>query len=641
MSANTSKKAQARRTASQVSLSPPLPTPDSPADAQHLSVPAGHNNALVVYSNADIISKSGLGRQELVLVAMLSGADYDTKGSKRFGLTIAIALAKAGYAKTLFDGIRRIQESPATAAFPASFQGALSRFFAQWRAVIANELRTNENRLFSRREKKLADDFEASTSFPDLSILNLYLDPTVSDPEAPGYTVPTWSRQLEISRIARFSSHMFEWGNTELRAKFRRLLWLGLALRQIRQSALSDDDELALHLSARQLPCDYLKLVTERKCEASTDFVAAWRVELDPGVFNPFVNAGLPASDPHPFPDIDEMSESERERFVAERKRAGKPSKRPAAPSGVTEYRHWIPCDILESCKEGYEVVKAQKQITERKRKEKAEEEKRRRERQLARSSPDKKKATSKSPRKGRPLPDTLTTSDAHSSDPDQQRFRIEADRTQKARQEMLAQARKEQGKAKATTLFLRVPESPVSCGSTTSRLRGSSGRSYASTSGATLSGMGFGTSSKVRSLLPQHKFSTAGPLLTPPASGEAAPPSAARRHRRTHQDSSSDDSDSPQCGHHVAKANRTSAATTSPNKLAHRHKPPAAIPVEILSSDGSSDNSFEGDLQDFLAARRQKRGTAARKAARLPPAYKSSAVRPRGTPTEVLVLSD
>ncbi|GAA5864672.1 hypothetical protein JCM3774_006036 [Rhodotorula dairenensis] len=634
LSANTSKKAQARRTASQASQSPPLSTPDSPADAEYLPVPAGHNNALVVYSNADIISKSGLGREELVLVALLSGADYDTKGSKRFGLTIAIALAKAGYAKTLFEGIRRIQDSPATAAFPASSQGALQRFFTEWRAEIANELRTNENRLFSRREKKLADDFEASTSFPDMTILSLYLDPTVSDPQAPGYVVPTWSRQLDMSRIAQFSSRMFEWGNAELRAKFRRTLWMGLAHRQIRQSVLSDDAELDLHLSARLLPCGYLKLVTERKCEASTDFVPAWRVELDPDVFNPFVDAGLPASDPYSFPDIDEMSDWERERFIADRKRAGKPSKLPAPPSGVTEYRHWIPCDILESCRDGYEVVDAYMKLVERKKKEKAEEEKRKKERQLARSSPDKKKATSRSPRKARQLPDP-TTSDGHSSDLDRQWSRIEDERAQKAREEMLAQARKGKGKAKATSLTTRVPESPISSGSTNSRLRGSSGHSYASTSGATLFGMGFGTSTKVRSLSPLNKFSTAAPFPTPPATGELATPSSRHTQRRIHLYSSSDDSETPRAGEHIAKANRTAVAATTPNKLARRRKP-SATPVEILSSDDSSDNSFEGNLEDFLAARRRKQlDSAAPKKAARPPS------RPHRAPTEVLVLSD
>lgn len=466
-----------------------------------------------------------------------------------------------------------------------------------------------------------------------MSILGLYLHPTVSDPLDPNYTVPTWSRPLDVSRIARFSSDMFEWGNVELRAKFRRNLWKGLALRQIRQSVLSDDEELDLHLSARLLPSDYLKLVTERKCEASTDFIPAWRVELDPDVFDPFINAGLPARDPHPFPDIDDMSESERERFVAKRKEDGKPSKLPAAPSGVTEYRHWIPCEILESCKEGHDIVQAHAKLVERKKKDKAEEEKRKKERQLERSSPDKKKAASRSPRKAPALPDT-PQSDEPWSDLDDQRAQIEQDRAQKARQEMLAQARKSKGKHKAkTTATQQVPESPGGTGGKNFRLRGSTaGNSYASTSGgnATLDGMGFGKSTKVRSLSPLANFSAA-PLPTPPAT--ANPFSSSTSHRRLHLHSS-DDSDTP------PKANRTSVATTSPHKARRK---PLATPLEILSSEDEDDSSFEGNLEDFLAARRAKQDPAAKKAARsfAAPRKKSTPARAPGGPTEVLVLSD
>lgn len=572
-------------------------------------------------------------------MALLSGADYDTKGSKRFGIKIAVAFAKAGYAKSLFKGIRRIQESEAATAFPTSSQGALQRFFADWRAEVAHELRTNENQLFSHREMKLAEEFEASTSFPDMSILGLYLHPTVSDPLDPSYTMPTWSRPLDVSRIARFSSDMFEWGNIELRAKFRRNLWKGLTLRQIRQSVLSDDGKLDLHLSARLLPSDYLKLVTERKCEASTDFVPAWRVELDPDVFDPVVNASLPARDPHPFPDIEGMSESERERFVAKRKEDGKPSKLPAAPSGVTEYRHWIPCEIIESCKEGYDIVQAHAKLVERKKKDKAEEEKRKKERALARSSPDKKKATSRSPRKAPTLADSPQSDDPW-SDLDQQRAQLEEDRARKARQEMLAQARKSKGKGKAkATVTLDLPESPASTGGEISRLRGSTGgNSYASTGGgnATLDGMGFGKSTKVRSRTPLAKFSTA-PLPTPPATGNPFSSSKSQRRMDLH---SSDDSDSPHVGH-VAKANRTSASTTSPSKARRK---PLATPIEILSSEDEGDSSFEGNLEDFLAARRRKQDPAAKKAARstsTAPRKKSTPAQAPGAVTEVLVLSD
>ncbi|GAA5979505.1 hypothetical protein JCM10908_002951 [Rhodotorula pacifica] len=656
LSANQSKKAEERRAASQSSSqsqSPPLPTPHSSTETEYLPVPAGHEHALVVYKNKDIISRTGLGREELILAALMSGADYDTKGSKRIGLTIAIALAKAGYAKSLFEGIRRVQESEAATAYPTSSQGVLQQFFAGWRAEVANELRTNENQLFSKRQMKLADEFEASTFFPDMSILGLYLKPTVSDPHEPGYVVPTWSRQIDVSRIAHFSSQMFQWSNVELHARFRSLLWRGLAMRQIRQSCLSDDDELDLHLSARLLPSDYLKLVTECKSQASTDFVSAWRVELDPNVFDPFVDAGLPNSDPYAFPDIAAMSEAELEEFTARRKKEGKPIKPPAPPLGKTAYRHWIPCGILESCQEGYEVVKAYKKAEEQKKKEKAEEEKRKKERQLARSSPDKKKSTSRSPKKQprqQQFPDSPASVGA-SSELDDYWSQVQSDRAQKVRQEMLAQARKDKGKGKgkgkaaAKSPSAGLDSSPLQSGSSIFGLRDSSNSSHLRTSkgtATTLSGMGFGTSTKIRSISPRDKDGNAS-LPTPPRSNPFSSSATTRPSAgRTHVQLSSDDSDASGTGH-VAKANRTSFASTSPSKARRKGATPA---LEISSSEEVSDGSFEGDLQDFLAARRRKQqdqleGKKPDLQRRPPRKPKATTPRLPGGATEVLVLSD
>lgn len=533
-------------------------------------------------------------------------------------------MAKDGYAKKLFDGIRRIRGSDAAAAFPRSTQGALERFFGEWRAEVAEALRTNPHDSLKRKERKLADEFEASTSFPDMSIVDFYLTPAVSDPADPTYVVPTWSRRLDITRIVRFSSRMFEWGNVELQAKLRRVLWRGLAMRQMRQSALSDDGEIDLHLSARLLPPNYIKLVTDRKCETSTDFVPSWRLELAFDVFDAHVEGALPPRDPFPFPDLDKMTDGERTAVLASRKQEGKASKLPAEPT-TSEYRHWIPCTMLEGCEEGDAVVRAYQDGIERKRLAKEAEEHRKRDKQAARSSPVKKKATSKSPRKARTLPDT-PVSDGHSSDFDGYRTRLEAERASKAREDMLARARK--GKAKADSSQARF--STISPANYPASASGSGLRSTGGSTQSTLFSMGLGKSTKPRSLSPLAKFGTEA-FPTPPAT--------APTQRRSARQSSSDSDEV----RHVGKASRTSAVTRSPTKP--RKRTPIAT-INISLSDEDDDVDSDEALEEFLKRRREKAqgGSGASKKAgstRAPPPSQRLPTQTRVGDKEVLVLSD
>ncbi|KPV76947.1 uncharacterized protein RHOBADRAFT_2791, partial [Rhodotorula graminis WP1] len=222
----------------------------------------------------------------LILVALLSGADYDTQGLERVGVTISVALAKGGFATELLDGVRRLRDSPAP--------DDLEHFLAEWRTSVADELRTNSRGLMSRREKKLADTVERATAFPSLKIVDFYLDPRVSDPRAADYTAPTWDRQLDLGALADFAQRKFEWGHVELESKLRNKVWLGLALREARRAALAADSERSHASPSRPapsgstppVPSGWIAAVRDLKVDTTTGLVPSYRVELSAAVFD-------------------------------------------------------------------------------------------------------------------------------------------------------------------------------------------------------------------------------------------------------------------------------------------------------------------------------------------------------------------
>lgn len=585
LSANISKKAQQRTASSQAAPDSPSSSPPTPADAGYPPVDPSHEKAIVTYSNAEILAQTGLGKDELILVALLVGGDYDTAGSVRFGNTIAVALARDGWAKKLFDGIRRITGAQ------GSSSSELERFFVEWRSQVAEVLKTNPDGVLSRRQPKLATDFEDSTDFPDMKVVDFYLNPVVSDPTAEDYSAPNWSRRLDTARIVAFSSRMFHWGNVELEAKLCRVLWRGLALRQMRQSALAEDSEMDLDPASHVLPPGFIACVTDRKCGASTDFVPAWRVEFAADVFDAHVRSVLPATDPHPFPDLDRMSEEERQKVVVQRQAEGKPTKPPSAPT-TSDYRHWIPASIVEACEEGREAVEAYRRAVEKKRLAKEADEERKRERQRVRASPTKKKAPSRSPRKARQEARDSTDDEDDMSDYHSYLQRLERERAQKVREEMLARQRREKAKAATGNIF----SAASTAGATSTRLRAPAA-TKAGSSQPLLASSSLGTSSKPRSREAPFAKPDAWSLTTPPATGgsgssQARAESSARR-CATLIISSDSEASSPD-RHHISKTNRPSKVTTSPRKARQ------APPVDVLEI--SSDSSFEGDLGSWLA---------------------------------------
>lgn len=574
--------------------------PGSSQATGYMSVPPSHDKAVTTYSAADIAADAGLDRHAMMLIALMSGADYDTTGSFRIGITISAALARAGYGKSLVEGVERIRSSPAARDFPSSAKAALDSFLTEWRESVVNELRKNANKLFSKRHLKVADELEADSSFPRLDILDFYLSPVVSDPSSPDYAVPSWSRNVNLEGLASYVIDKFEWSHAEVLARMRNLLWLGLAVQHIRRAALAEDARTTL--SRPVLPTGFIALVESRKCAESTDFVPSYRVELDPAVFNPHVAAALPGDDPFEFPDYAQLSQEQVEAVKAVRKAEGRAQEPPASPRGATAFRHWVPVGVLEACEEGREAVQAWRDLADRKKRAKEDDERRKEERRRARSV-----ASSSPVKKGSPLKKlafaessgatarrkpakTVAPPDDSSDEDEDLHSAVLQEKARRMREAMLAEARKGKGKACAS-------EEPVA-ESTSSRSKRSAAKpashqgllDFAATKSSRSSQSKKGGPS---TSLFQHKSDSDDVFVLPPtkATSKRPVPSPPPDRRDTLSPPTSDPSDDDLYrSKHVSKATRTSSAKTSPSKTRTSKK---SVPAVLeLSSDSSPDKA-------------------------------------------------
>jgi len=245
----------------------------------------------------------------------------------------------------------------------------------------------------SKKDPKLADKILESDEFPSLKIVNNYAAPRVS--RIGSYDPPTWDHDIDIEGLIDFVSSTFEWGNEQIISKFRNNLWVGILMRQIRRTALEQDDQVQRSLTTLS-PSELVQSVINFKCESSTDFTPSYSLHLESTSFDTLINPFLPHSDPYPFPPYDLCSEEQAEILRAERKSQGRAVEKPQEPKTGT-FRHWIPVGFV-AIDEGCRMkVKEWREGKDRKERAKEEMEERKAERARAkaegRSSPVKKKA--------------------------------------------------------------------------------------------------------------------------------------------------------------------------------------------------------------------------------------------------------
>ena len=151
-------------------------------------------------------------------------------GLKGCGLSTAIRLAREGYGKTLLNGISCNQSTTDVAAF-----------LVVWREMLIYELQTNQSGSLHKCLPVLAAS--VPLDFPDLKIINLYLNPVTSEHEQHKGAVAIIAEQgPDLVRLAQFVEEHFVWGDSiGILKRFSSCVFPGLALREL-LSAVQDID---------------------------------------------------------------------------------------------------------------------------------------------------------------------------------------------------------------------------------------------------------------------------------------------------------------------------------------------------------------------------------------------------------------
>ncbi|MDA4133036.1 MAG: hypothetical protein OK454_07930, partial [Thaumarchaeota archaeon] len=209
-------------------------------------------------------AETGLDREGMVLVALMSGGDYIPEGVPGCGVKVACEAARAGFGKS----ICRLKKSD-------------TRAIAEWRESLIHELRSNESGFFRTRHKALA----IPDSFPNLDILRYYTHPVVSPAaviEALRQASPV-KRAVDTEGLREFVRETFDWTFRIGAVKFIRVMAPSMLVQKL----------LALHAEIETRPADLgliqrieedvVKAISNRRSHFSTDATPELRLSYVPG----------------------------------------------------------------------------------------------------------------------------------------------------------------------------------------------------------------------------------------------------------------------------------------------------------------------------------------------------------------------
>ncbi|KAL9114074.1 MAG: hypothetical protein Q9227_001846 [Pyrenula ochraceoflavens] len=150
----------------------------------------------------------GLDPAGMILVALLSGGDYNTEGLPGFGAITSCDIAKAGFGRDLMEAMGKRNEDPVS--------------MAEWRQRLNYELEYNESGFFKRRSKKL----KIPDTYPDEQIYEYYVNPAISSKEdlvrIEREINSEWAADVDVAALREFVAYTFEWKFKSGARKFMR-----------------------------------------------------------------------------------------------------------------------------------------------------------------------------------------------------------------------------------------------------------------------------------------------------------------------------------------------------------------------------------------------------------------------------------
>ncbi|SAM82461.1 uncharacterized protein UBRO_04513 [Ustilago bromivora] len=196
------------------------------------------DHLITLYKASDMLSHPDLGLDQngLILIALMSGGDYDTTGLLKCGVKIAIALARGGFGTSLISAFKSSYPTLTSAAQTCS---RFASFLSTWLEEVREELRTNNLGFLPSRRPKLASTIKDSfLATPESRrVLAFYVYPLTSN-KGSSVKMEGKGGEPDLQRLASLAQLYFQWSKEAILGKFRRVLGPGVVVRRLRQQVV-------------------------------------------------------------------------------------------------------------------------------------------------------------------------------------------------------------------------------------------------------------------------------------------------------------------------------------------------------------------------------------------------------------------
>ncbi|OAG11834.1 uncharacterized protein CC84DRAFT_1133916 [Paraphaeosphaeria sporulosa] len=272
---------------------------------------------------------SGLDREGMILVALMSGGDYVPEGIPGCGPKKACEAARAGFGRDLC----RLARNDA--------QG-----LRDWRERLQHEIKTNESKFFAQKRPSLV----IPDTFPRTDILGYYTYPAVSNQAGLDRlrSAIKWDQDLDLQGLRSFTCDAFDWAKLEGAKHFIRSLAPSLLVRHLRMRGEQNERSPCKNLQAIQEDEALLvkgihgkrqHVVTDGSTELRVSFTPIELVKIDLSIEEPDDEVDIPLASEA---DLDEEIPIEGD------DEAGGPSKRgptkfdPSKPARVWVFETYV-----------------------------------------------------------------------------------------------------------------------------------------------------------------------------------------------------------------------------------------------------------------------------------------------------------
>jgi Holliday junction resolvase YEN1 len=275
--------------------------------------------------------KSGLDREGMVLVALMSGGDYIAEGIPGCGIKVACEAARAGFGRALCQ-------------IPRSDVAALEA----WRSNLAHEILTNESKHFRIKHKTL----KIPADFPDREVLGYYTHPMVSSAAKIQKLKEdlVWDGEVDVQGLRLFVAEAFDWTHKIGARKFIRGLAPAMLVQKLRARGARRDSGYGDVILTAMNEMELVRAICGKRNHFSTDGIPELRLIYHPLDICGFdLDAEEDDSEDYgrdglaPVNDDDQIDESVSDDDTV-RSRSRSPTKRAASTYDPTQPdKAWVP----------------------------------------------------------------------------------------------------------------------------------------------------------------------------------------------------------------------------------------------------------------------------------------------------------